>query len=76
LGPKNSQAYVPPYEPYEVDVSRLPTGETYVEMSRKVSPADAQRTKDALDAVLARAGVAACGDQAGQAVDKLKLMLR
>ena len=45
-------------------------------MSRKVAPADAQRTKDALDAVLARAGVATCGDQAGQAVNKLKLMLR
>jgi len=76
LGPKNSQAYVPPSDPYEVDVSRLPTGETYVEMSRKVPPAEAQRTKDALDAVVARAGLAACASQAGQAVNQLKLMLR
>jgi len=76
LGPKNSRAYVTANEPYEVDVSRLPTGEVYVEMSRKVPPADAQRTRDALDAFLARAGVAACADQAGQAPNKLKLMLR
>jgi len=76
LGPKSSQAYVPPNGPYEVDVSRLPTGETYVEMSRKVPVADAQRTREALDGVLARAGVAACTDQAGQADNKLKLMLR
>jgi hypothetical protein len=48
----------------------------YVEMSRKVPPADAQRTRDALDAILARAGIAACTDQAGQAVNVLKLMLR
>jgi hypothetical protein len=45
-------------------------------MSRKVPVADAQRTRDALDALLARAGVTACADQAGQAVNKLKLMLR
>ena len=76
LGPKHSRAYVTPNEPYEVDVSRLPTGEVYVEMSRKVPAADAQRTRDALDAILARAGVAACANQAGQAVNKLNLMLR
>jgi hypothetical protein len=76
LGPKNSRAYVPPNEPYEVDVSKLPTGEVYVEMSRKVPVADAQRTREALDAILARAGVATCTDQAGQADNKLKLMLR
>jgi len=76
LGPKSSRAYVPPNEPYEVDVSKLPTGEVYVEMSRKVPVADAQRTREALDGILARAGVAACTDQAGQADNKLKLMLR
>ena len=76
LGPRSSRAYVPASGPYEVDVSRLPTGEEYVEMSRKVPVADAQRTKDELDALLAGAGVTACGDQAGQAVNKLKLMLR
>jgi len=76
LGPKNSQAYGPANESYEVDVSRLPTGETYVEMSRKVPPADAQRTKDALEAIVARAGLAACPNQAGQAVNQLQLLLR
>jgi hypothetical protein len=76
LGPKKSRAYVPQNEPYEVDVSQLPSGEVYVEMSRKVPAADAQHAKDALDATLARTGVTACADQGGQAVNKLKLMLR
>jgi hypothetical protein len=38
--------------------------------------ADAQTARAALDAMLARSGVTACADQAGQAANKLKLMLR
>ena len=76
LGPKQSRAYVTPDKTYEVDVSRLPTGEVYVEMSHRVPAADAQRAKEALDAMLARAGVTACADQSAQAVNKLKRMLR
>jgi hypothetical protein len=76
LGPKQARAYVMPDKSYEVDVSKLPTGELYVEMSHRVPAADAKTAKDALDAMLARAGVTTCADQAGQAANKLKLMLR
>jgi hypothetical protein len=76
LGPKQSRAYVMPDNSYEVDVSKLPTGEQYVEMSHRVPVADAQTARAALDAMLARSGVTTCADQAGQAANKLKLMLR
>ena len=76
LGPKESRAYVMADKSYEVDVSKLPTGEQYVEMSHRVPAADARRAKDDLDTMLKRAGVTACEDQAGQAVNKLKRMLR
>ena len=45
LGPKQSRAYVMPDRSYEVDVSKLPTGELYVEMSHRVPAADAHRAK-------------------------------
>ena len=76
LGPKESRAYVVQDKSYEVDVSKLPTGEQYVEMSHRVPVADAQTARAALDAMLARSGVTVCADQAGQAANKLKLMLR
>jgi len=76
LGPKQARAYVMPDKSYEVDVSKLPTGELYVEMSHRVPAAEAPRAKEALDAMLRRAGVAACEDQSAQAVNKLKRMLR
>ena len=69
-------AYVMADKTYEVDVSKLPTGELYVEMSHRVPAAHALRAKDELDAMLKRAGVAACDDQSAQAANKLKLMLR
>ena len=47
LGPKQSRAYVMPDKSYEVDVSKLPTGELYIEMSHRVPAADALRAKDA-----------------------------
>jgi hypothetical protein len=76
LGPMQSRAYVTQGEPYDVDVSRLPAGEVFVEISRKVPAAEAQRAKDALDAMLERKSVAACADQSAQAANKLKSMLR
>ena len=54
LGPKQSRAYVMEDKSYEVDVSKLPTGELYVEMSHRVPVADAQTARAALDAMLAR----------------------
>jgi hypothetical protein len=76
LGPKQSRAYLTPDKAYEVDVSRISSGEAYVELSHRVPAAEAQRAKDALDAMLARAGVTACPDQSGNAVNNLKRMLR
>jgi hypothetical protein len=76
LGPKQARAYVMPDTSYEVDVSKLPSGELHVEMSHRVPAAEALHAKDAVDAMLKRAGVAACEDQSAQAVNKLKLMLR
>ena len=76
LGPKQSRAYAMQDKSYEVDVSKLPSGEQYVEMSHRVPVADAQTARAALDAMLARSGVTVCADQAGQAANKLKLMLR
>jgi hypothetical protein len=76
LGPIQSRGYVTKGEPYDVDVSRLPAGDVFVEISRKVPAADAQRAKDALDAMLERRKVAVCADQSAQAANKLKAMLR
>ena len=76
LGPKQSRAYAMQDKSYEVDVSKLPSGEQYVEMSHRVPVAEAQTARAALDAMLARSGVTVCADQAGQAANKLKLMLR
>ena len=76
LGPKQARAYVMADKSYEVDVSTLPTGEQYVEMSHRVPAADALRARDDLDTMLNRAGIKACESQAGQADNKLKLMLR
>jgi hypothetical protein len=76
LGPQKVSRFRAQGEPYDVDVSRLPGGEVYVEISRKVPMADAARSRAELDADLARAGVAACADQSGQAVNKLRSLLR
>jgi len=76
LGPKQSRAYAMQDKSYEVDVSKLPSGEQYVEMSHRVPVAEAQTARAALDGMLARSGVTVCADQAGQAANKLKLMLR
>ena len=75
LGPYEARSYRTQGKRYDVDVSRLPAGETYVEISRKVPAADAFHAKKALDATLVRAGVAACADQSGQAVNKLRALL-
>jgi hypothetical protein len=76
LGPKQARSYVMADKSHEVDVSKLPSGEQYVEMSHRVPAANALRAKDELDTMLKRAGVKACEDQAGQANNKLKRMLR
>jgi hypothetical protein len=76
LGPIEVLRYRTADKRYDVDVSRLPGGERYAEIARKVARADVEREHDALRALLARAGVAACADQSAQAVDKLRALLR
>ncbi len=76
LGPIEVQAYRARDKPYDVDVSRLPTGERYIEVSRKVPLADADAARKRFDDDLARSGVAVCADQSAQAVNKLRALLR
>jgi len=76
LGPIALRTYATRAGSYDVDVSQLPAGEQYVEISRKVKVADATRAMGVLEADLARAGVEACADQSAQAVNKLRSLLR
>jgi hypothetical protein len=61
---------------YDVDISQLPAGEQYVEISRKVPVGEATRAMDVLKADLSRAGVEMCADQSAQVVNKLRSLLR
>ena len=76
LGPIQLRTYRAKGGSYDVDVSRLPAGEQYVEISRKVAVGDASRAMGALETDLSRAGVTVCADQSAQAVNKLRSLLR
>jgi hypothetical protein len=76
LGPTQVQAYRAAGDPYDVNISQLPGGEQYIEISRKVAVADATRAMALLQAHLSGAGVEVCADQSGQAVNKLRTLLR
>ena len=76
LGPMQVRTYRTRGEPYDIDVSRLPGGERYAEISRKVPLADAARAKEVMEAYLSRAGIEICADQSSQAVNKLRALLR
>jgi hypothetical protein len=76
LGPMQVQTYRTKSGIYDVDVSKLPAGEQYVEISRKVPAGEAARALGALKADLARAGVDMCADQSAQVVNKLRSLLR
>jgi hypothetical protein len=77
LGPVEVQRYhgKPFGTSYDVDISTLPGGARYIEISRKGPVADAQRSRAKLEADLARAGVPACEDQTAQAQNKLRSLL-
>ena len=75
LGPISNRVLVTRAPGYDVDVSTLPDGERYAEISTKVPLADVDRARAALDSHLASAGVAACADQRGQAATKLRRLL-
>jgi hypothetical protein len=76
LGPIKVSTYRAREKPYDVDVSRLPTGERYVEVSRKVALGDVDAARKGFDDDLARSGVTICVDQSAQAVNKLRALLR
>jgi hypothetical protein len=76
LGPMQVRTYQSRGDLYNIDISQLPGGEQYAEISRKVPTADATRTMEAMRADLARAGVEMCADQSSQAANKLRALLR
>jgi hypothetical protein len=75
LGPIENSVYATRDGRYDIDVQRLPNGQAYVEVSQKVAVTEGDAARRALDAHLARAGVAVCADQAGQAGNKLRSLL-
>ena len=76
LGPIEVLTYRARAKSYDVDASRLPTGERYVEVSRKVPLADVEAARKRFDEDLARSGLTLCPDQSAQAVNKLRALLR
>ncbi|HEX7273500.1 MAG TPA: hypothetical protein VF420_15245 [Casimicrobiaceae bacterium] len=76
LGPMALQTYRSAAERYDLDVSRLPDGQRYVEISRKVPLADAASAMEAMRKRVDAAGIAACSDQSSQALAKLRSLLR
>jgi hypothetical protein len=76
LGPARVQSYRAAAKPYAVDVSTLPAGERFIEISRKGPLANAERLRTEFESTLAKAGVAVCADQSAQAGNKLRALLR
>jgi len=76
LGPMLLKTYRTPDKRYDIDITQLPDGVEYAEISRKVPAADATRVKTTMEADLSRAGVDVCADQSSQAINKLRSMLR
>ncbi|HTP99490.1 MAG TPA: hypothetical protein VMN56_09195 [Casimicrobiaceae bacterium] len=70
LGPIDTRTYASGR--YEIDVTTLPDGARYAEISIKVPAADMARAQGKLEAFLRDAGVQVCADQQGQAADKLR----
>jgi hypothetical protein len=76
LGPVRIEAYRPADRSFVVELWQLPGGDRYAEISQKTTAEEALRRRPALEATLARAGVAACADQSSQAAGKLRTLLR
>ena len=75
LGPTRVNSYRATDKPFTVDVSTLPSGDTYVEISQKVPQADALLASNVLVAEMKKSGVPLCADQSAQAVSKLRKLL-
>ncbi len=76
LGPMQVRTYRTKGKRYDVDISQLPGGERFAEISRKVPLSDAMRAKQVMEADISRAGVEMCADQSSQAGRKLRSLLR
>lgn len=76
LGPMQLQTYRTAGRRYDVDVSRLPSGDRFAEISAKVTRPEAASTMQTMQAELKRAGVDMCADQTSQAANKLRSLLR
>ena len=76
LGPMQVRTYRTAGGLYDVDISHLPNGERYAEISAKVTLPDANSTTEMMKAELQRAGVEMCVDQSSQAANKLQSLLR
>lgn len=76
LGPMKVQTYRSNDKVYDIDISHLPGGEQYAEISRKVPLQDASRTQAVMEAELLQAGIKVCADQSSQAINKLRSLLR
>lgn len=76
LGPVRTQSYRAAAPPSNVDIARLPEGERFIEISRKVAYAQTERANAKLRLALADAGISACPDQSAQAINKLRALLR
>jgi hypothetical protein len=75
LGPMRVQTYRTKVGRYDVDVSQLPGGEDFAEISRKVVLSDASAAMKDMEAYLSRSGIALCADQSSQARSKLRALL-
>ncbi len=75
LGPMTVQTYRTKGKLYDIDMSKLPGGEQFAEISRKVPREDASRAMGVMKADLARVGIEMCADQSSQAVNKLRALL-
>lgn len=60
---------------YALDITTLPGGEQYLEVTRKVAVDQAEGVRHRLEQELARAGVVLCTDQSGQAAIKMRKLL-
>jgi hypothetical protein len=75
LGPMQVRTYRTKDGYYDVELSQLPGGEQFAEISRKVALSDAPSAMKEMTAILARSGIAMCTDQSSQARNKLHALL-
>ncbi len=76
LGPMKVEIYRAKGTVGDIDITQLPDGEQFVEISRKVPREDASQAMGTMKADLSRAGIELCAEQSSQAANKLRALLR